>query len=169
MKNENEFNAHLAAEFRKIRNAGKLGVKKLSERFEAGASDFLLVKEGKCLLLECKFIKEFPVKPDTQVLGHQFTGPQLKFMDDLALGGALGYGLVAIKPMHAMMLIPREVISTGNWSLRDFSRLSFEYGRLMGWGQIGTLLSSMLGKPIGDSHVLGHHDMDWRFVTGGFR
>lgn len=165
MKNENEFNAYLAKEFRKIRNEGKLGVKKLSERFEAGASDFLLVKEGKTILLECKFIKDLPTRPSTQVLQHQFTGPQLKFMDDLALGGALGYGLVAIQSMKAMMVIPRECISTGNWSLSDFNALSYEFGRLLLWEHIDALLKVLSQEdPCLERYEAHYNMLLWKMV-----
>ena len=145
MKNENEFNAYLGKELRKLRNPRGFAYMKMSERFQEGASDFYLAQGGVSAFVECKFISELPVKLTTKVLGHQFTGAQLKFLDDMELGGIKGYGLVAVKRLEVMVLVGRHYVK--EWTLGEFIQLlQSNQANTIAWHDVPLLLAVLFPK-----------------------
>ena len=80
MKTENEFNAYLSREFKKIRGLRSI---KASDKYTPGISDFLLWKGGLGGFLETKFLKAFP-RPSSLLLKHPFSTEQVSFLKGMS-------------------------------------------------------------------------------------
>ena len=97
MRNENAFNAWLSKELRSLHSKG-FHHAKISDKFTAGVSDFLIWGLGKSVVIESKYVKEFP-KDTSDLLEHTFF-----VFRDVASDGAVavvyrrkngGYGLIS--------------------------------------------------------------------------
>lgn len=108
-KTENEFNAFLSSEFKKL--APQLEAIKIADKFKSGLSDFLLWYDGASCALEVKFVKELPVRNDSMVLDHKFSGAQIRKMTRLVETGNRAMGVVAVKSLDLMFFIPFEILS----------------------------------------------------------
>lgn len=97
MRTENEFNAKLGSLLKQQKD---LFFRKLSDKYQVGMSDFLLIKKGRPVFIECKFKKELKGS-----LSHPFSGPQISFMKQAAIGGAESYGLLWVDSISKMILV----------------------------------------------------------------
>lgn len=122
MRTENDFNAKLGKELKKLSPSVKFI--KASDRFTIGVSDFLIWAYGKNVGVESKLIKEYPVKGTSKLLSRPFTGAQRTFLNELEMSGSKGYGLVAVKSEKKMYLIrSKDIPKSGNWTLAEFNLL----------------------------------------------
>jgi hypothetical protein len=117
---EGDFNARLTRGFKPL--SPDLLALKTSDRFHAGVPDFILVYKAQTAALEVKYVSSWPTN-QAKLLGHPFQGPQITYLRRLHLAGARAFGLVGIKPAHAMYLIAHdELPEDGNWSVAEFTR-----------------------------------------------
>jgi hypothetical protein len=102
MRTENEFNRKLGSLLKMQKD---LFYRKLSDKYQVGMSDFILIKKGKTVFIECKYKKDLkgPLK-------HPFSGPQLSFMKQASSGGAECYGLVWIDSLSSFYLLPESTL-----------------------------------------------------------
>ena len=107
MKSENDFNAYLGRELKKLSKKGFSHLK-ISDRFHPGVSDFFLWHQSIGSAIESKFIDNLPVRGTTKIMTHPFTGAQKGFFKRMEPGGAGRFGLVGIKRYKMMALIPVE-------------------------------------------------------------
>lgn len=110
MRNENEFNSFLTRHFRK--HSKRMKAIKSCDRFTPGVSDFLLwFTSGVSSALESKYIDDF-VKDDKKntLTKHPFTPAQINFLRDLDGKGCKAYGIVAVKDLKKMFLLPFSLI-----------------------------------------------------------
>jgi hypothetical protein len=120
MKTENDYNAFLSKQLKKF--SPQVHTIKISDKFTAGISDFLIFCNHKSLGLETKFEKAFPKRETSQVLSHSFSGPQITFLESLALTGNMGYGVVCIEEEESMYVFPYQTIpANGNFTLKEFN------------------------------------------------
>lgn len=122
MKNENAFNAWLSKEIRCIHTKGYHHVK-ISDKFTAGVSDFLLWGHGKHSVLEVKYVSQFP-KEGCKLLKHPFEGAQITFMESIGLTGNRAHGLIAAgdkKDGLLYLMDWKDIPPSGNWEIVDFS------------------------------------------------
>lgn len=120
--NENNFNAWLSKELRTMHGRGFHHVK-ISDKFTAGISDFIIWGMNSSVVIESKYISELPQKDSTKLLTHPFEGDQQTFMESVSLTGNRAFGLVAIgdKTRGSLFLIENKVIPpSGNWKTKDF-------------------------------------------------
>ena len=118
MKNENEFNAYLSKEFRKL--GPGLKALKTSDKFHIGVSDFLMWYKGRSVAMEVKFIKNFTGRMG-RLLTHPFTGPQMTFFKTHDMAGSMGWGLIGCQEERIMVPIQVSFIPpSGNWETQDF-------------------------------------------------
>lgn len=129
MKTENDFNAYLSKQFKRMRNLRAL---KTADKYSPGISDFLLWKDGKGAFLETKYIKDYP-KPNRKLLTHTFSTKQLSFLEEGELrGGCPAWGAIGVGSEKKIYCFPWYLIpSDGNWKTEEFlkqkSRLSLYY------------------------------------------
>ena len=123
MKTEGNFNSHLSKQFKKL--APDVHYLKASDRFAVGVSDFLVFGKGKTLAIESKFVNTVP-GDNVRLLNHEFTGPQLTFLESMELAGCRALGLVGIKEFGRMYLIERRFLKN-NWKVREFLELLPEF------------------------------------------
>ena len=131
MRGENEFNRHLSKELKKLKP--KTFHLKVSDRFQSGVSDFLLIRDGRAVALEVKFVKKVG-SGEAKLLSHPFTGPQLSFFRNVVGSGGKAFGLIAVGSERKFYLIPFSNISSGNWSKDEFIKYQevfsdFDYDR----------------------------------------
>jgi hypothetical protein len=62
-----------------------------------GIADVHVARRGASMWLELKFVELPPLRPDSEALGHPFSGPQVRFLRDITLHGGLAFGLVGIQ------------------------------------------------------------------------
>lgn len=118
MKDENDFNARLSRELRKLHP--KTYHTKTSDRFSVGISDFLIWRGGKTLAIEIKFCKCLAEK-NLVLLKHPFTGAQQTQLENHELVGNRAFGGVYINDSNQFVVIPRSLITqSGNWYTHDF-------------------------------------------------
>lgn len=123
MKTENDFNAYLTKEIRKLGTDYR--AVKLCDRFKIGLADWLMFYKGKPVALEAKFVKTLPKTKAKKVLGHPITGPQISFLVGMELAGVRGFAIVASSSDSMMRLIPtHEIPPTGNFTLEEFLKLT---------------------------------------------
>ena len=121
MRNENAFNAWLSKELRTLHSKG-FHHAKISDKFTAGVSDFLIWGLGKSVVIESKYVKEFP-KDTSDLLEHTFSGAQITFLESIGLTGNRAFGLIAVgdRKGGSLFLIPwKEIPDSGNWKVADF-------------------------------------------------
>lgn len=104
MKNENEFNAWMTSQIRKLGTRYK--AIKLSDRFRFGVSDWLIFHDGKGIAVESKAIKNLPKTMRGKALKHPVTGPQMTFFESMRLAGIKGYVIVAILDHRSITAVP---------------------------------------------------------------
>jgi hypothetical protein len=130
MATENDFNAKLSANFKKLESQGFLTLK-MAEKYHIGIPDFLIWHDGRCAGLEVKFVKELP-KGRGKVLGHAFDGRQLTFLQRIAMAGGPAWGLVVVHSEKKMYLFYfTDIPEGGNWSgtLPEDRCTTFDYGQ----------------------------------------
>lgn len=111
MKNENEFNAKFGKELRKFRN---LHHYKASDKFTIGVPDFTIWCSGFSVALEMKFVKEWSA--GKLIKSHEFTGPQVTFLESVGLTRNLAFGGVYNDTTQELFFILWNVIpKEGNW------------------------------------------------------
>ena len=116
MNNENEFNAWLTKDIRKL--GTEIKAIKLSDRFRSGVSDWLIFHKGLTIAVESKAVKELPKRG--RALKHPVTGPQLSFFESMRLAGICGFVIVAELDIRAMTVIPYpSVPRSGNFTVED--------------------------------------------------
>lgn len=142
MKTENEFNAWLGNNIRKLEPKGFF-LLKVAEKYHIGISDFFIWYGGSCAAIETKFVREMPKKTG-KVLKHDFDGTQITFLKRVASTGNPAWGLVAIHEEKRMVLVPFSSIpEDGNWhgtipeghlsySYKEWERLAYDLFRLRG-------------------------------------
>jgi hypothetical protein len=108
MKNEGEFNAFLSRHFR--RHLPRVTSIKVSDRFTAGVSDFILWHEGRSTVLEAKFIKCFG-KNGRPTLDHPFSAAQMNFMKNVNHTANGSYGVVGVGDERVMYLLNFSLMS----------------------------------------------------------
>lgn len=140
MKTENEFNAWLGNNIRKLEPYGFF-LLKVAEKYHIGISDFFIWHGGSCAAIETKFVREMPKKTG-KVLKHDFDGTQMTFLRRVANTGNPAWGLVAIHEEKRMVLVSyRHIPEEGNWSgklpehlqsydYKDWERLAYDLFRL---------------------------------------
>jgi penicillin-binding protein-related factor A (putative recombinase) len=144
MKNENHLNAEISKKLRVLHNHGYYHTK-ISDRFSAGVSDFLIWGRGRSAALEVKFVKNWP-SDAAALLDHTFTGPQLTFMESIELTKNPAFGLVAVEEARSFFLIPYNALpESGNWATGDFR--SKRWIRT-DWMDVQELVNVMLGDLI---------------------
>jgi len=149
MKSENDFNAYLGRELKKLSKKGFSHLK-ISDRFHPGVSDFFLWHQSIGSAIESKFIDNLPVRGTTKIMTHPFTGAQKGFFKRMEPGGAGRFGLVGIKRYKMMALIPAsEIPEDGNWTRTEFIRylahpstLSFNFADVLEMATIATVGAS---------------------------
>lgn len=104
MKNEGEFNSKLSSWLKSFWSRGVFHLK-LSDKYHVGGSDFVIWAEGRCACVESKFIVNLP-KEGNNWLTHTFGGPQRTFMHNIDRAGSSSYGLVGVKGLSKMLLVP---------------------------------------------------------------
>ena len=118
MKNENEFNAWLSKEFRKL--SPTVFAHKVADKFGIGIPDFHIwtpFRNFRQFDMECKFVRKLP-GTNAAALKHPFTGEQQTFMESIELAGGIAVGLVCVWEWNCMVLIQRkEIPSCGNFSV----------------------------------------------------
>lgn len=127
MRTENEFNAKLGKDLRKLEPSGTMTLK-VAEKYHIGVCDFFIWRNGRCAAVEVKFVRELP-KRNGKVLGHEFDGPQISFLKRIAASGSPAWGLIAIHEVKKIVLVPaRDIPPEGNWqgSIPDTFR-SYQY------------------------------------------
>ena len=155
MKTEGEFNRFLGKEFRKMKP--DLFHIKISDRFQNGVSDFLLIKEGKAVALEVKFLKKVG-SGESRLLSHPFTGTQLSFFKNFALSGGKAFGLIAVAEQRKVYILPFSGIGTGNWSKNEFRKYAevfseFNYDRrVFSFNEVNELVSRLFKEDTGDGN-----------------
>lgn len=125
MKDENAFNAHLSKELKKLERPGAdfTFYMKAADKFRSGVSDFIIWRRSLSIAIESKFTK---LIGNGLLLSHPFSGPQLTFLESIALSGNEAYGLVGIGEEKAMYLIPyKQIPREGNWQSSDFFKRGF--------------------------------------------
>lgn len=131
MKDENAFNSHLSKELKRLERTGPdfTFYMKAADKFRSGVSDFLIWRKSLTIAVESKFTK---TAGNGLLLSHPFSGPQLTFLESIALSGNEAYGLIGIGEEKAMYLVPyKRIPKEGNWQSKDFfeSRFySFSFG-----------------------------------------
>jgi hypothetical protein len=143
-KSEDDFNAYLTAEFKKIRPV--IGVLKMSAKFHIGVADYFLTRGREAVLFESKLIREFP-KRTGLVLNHPFDGTQQSFLRRFDLAGTPTWGLIGcqVNGLDVMWPVPLESIpSTGNWKRNDFLEL-VETLPAVPMSQVGALVDALFG------------------------
>ena len=145
MKTENEFNAWLGNNIRKLEPHGFF-LLKVAEKYHIGISDFFIWHGGSCAAIETKFVREMP-KKNGKVLKHEFDGKQVTFLHRVANTGNPAWGLVAIHEKKKIVAVPyRDIPADGNWcgdvpdNFRSFkydeipSLLKWVFGGYHNWG-----------------------------------
>lgn len=109
MRNENEFNAYLSKNFRKMYKRVKYT--KVSDRFTPGVSDFLVwFSGGNSAALECKYVQSLGDEDKPALQKHPFTPAQINFLRDIASTGNVASGLIFVNDIRKMFLIPLATI-----------------------------------------------------------
>lgn len=123
MKNENEFNAYLTKEIRKLGSDYK--AVKMCDRFKVGVPDWLIFYKGKPVAVEAKFVKNLPKTKAGKVLGHPVTGAQITFLKGMALAGVSGKIIIASLEESLVRVVPLEILpENGNFTLEEFKNLT---------------------------------------------
>ena len=120
---ENDFNAELSKHLRKM--TPEVHYIKASDKFTVGISDFLLWHKGTCAAVESKYVREWP-RPSANLLKHAFTGPQVTFLESVALTKNKAYGLIGVGEEQKMYLVNWvQIPPSGNWTTRQFIEMQF--------------------------------------------
>lgn len=116
MRNEDAFNSFLSDRFKRLRpNTYAL---KMAEKFHVGIPDFLLLRGGRCVFVESKFLENSPGARSKKALRHEFQGPQISFLLDAAIAGAKCYGVIGLDYTRSLRIVPVHLIPHGgNWPL----------------------------------------------------
>lgn len=116
MKTENDFNAYLSKELRRL--SPGLHFVKASDKFTVGIADFLLWRGSRSAAMETKFVREIP-GDNALLLKHEFGGAQATFLESIGLTGNGAFGLVGIGSVGTMYLIPWKNLKP-NWKVSEF-------------------------------------------------
>lgn len=109
MTTENDFNRKLSTYLKAYSKV--VFTRKLSDKYQVGMSDFMIIHGGKTAFVESKWKKELKGP-----LAHPFSGAQVSFMKQAANAGALCFGLIGIQSEAKMVLIPSHGIdASGNY------------------------------------------------------
>lgn len=118
MNNENEFNAWLTKDIKKLGSSIK--AVKFSDRFRPGVSDWLIFHNGITIAVESKAIKSLPKRGNA--LKHPVTGPQMTFFESMRLAGICGFVIVAELDIRVITAIPYpHVPENGNFPVKEIS------------------------------------------------
>lgn len=118
MNTENEFNAYLTKEIRKLGTSYK--AIKMSDRFKIGVPDWIMFHAGKSVAVEAKFARKLPQRG--KVLNHPVTGPQISYLKSLALAGVPGKVLIAASFDNLIRIVPLESLpEDGNFTTEEFN------------------------------------------------
>lgn len=122
MRNENDFNAYLTKEIRKLGTDYK--AIKLADKFRIGMPDWLMFYKGLAVGVEAKFIRGKPKKDTSKLLAHPVTAPQISYMKSLELAGVKCKVLIgsALDAKIRVISFP-DLPETGNYSLGEFEAL----------------------------------------------
>jgi penicillin-binding protein-related factor A (putative recombinase) len=113
MTTENDFNRKLSSYLKTY--SPLVFTRKLSDKYQVGMSDFMVIHGGETAFIESKWKKELKGP-----LAHPFSGAQISFMKQASGAGALCFGLIGIESMSKMLLLPSHGIQpSGNF--RDFT------------------------------------------------
>lgn len=144
MKNENAFNAYLSKEFR-ARHSKGIYHTKVSDKFTAGISDFLLWGKSLSAAAETKLVKTLDLRPDTILLKHPFSGAQLTFLESIWLTGNPAWGIVGVVDSRSIYVIEgMHIPKNGNWLVSEFKNQP--YKKRFEWDDIDGLLDTLLRK-----------------------
>jgi len=115
MKTENEFNAFIGKEIRKLEPHGYL-LLKVAEKYHIGVPDFFLWHNKSCAAIEAKFVREMP-KRGGLVLKHAFDGRQVGFLRRVAATSNPAWGIIAIHEEKRIVALPyNQIPDSGNWN-----------------------------------------------------
>ncbi|MCJ7523200.1 MAG: hypothetical protein MUP21_13425 [Dehalococcoidia bacterium] len=99
----------------------KYKVQKVSDRFKAGVSDWLIFHEGMVIAIESKYIMRVPSQPGTKLLRHVVSGPQRTYMKTMVEAHVPCWVIVGIGTERKIVAVPfSEVPATGNWTAAEF-------------------------------------------------
>jgi len=106
MRGENEFNQFVTAQIKKMGTSYKAF--KVSDRFHIGASDWMIFHNGSAVVVEAKHIDK--IKDRGTVLSYKLTGPQLTFMQSMALAGVPGWVFIGVRDGGHIITIPASIV-----------------------------------------------------------
>jgi hypothetical protein len=119
MGTENTFNGYVTSVVKRMGNTFK--VQKISDRFKAGVSDWLIFHEGLVIAVESKYIHRVPLQPGTKLLRHVVSGPQRTYMKTLAEAHVPCWVIVGIGTERRIVVVPFSALPvSGNWTAADF-------------------------------------------------
>jgi len=97
-------------------------VQKISDRFKAGVSDWLIFHEGLVIAIESKYIHKVPLQPGTKLLRHVVSGPQRTYMKTLAEAHVPCWVIVGIGTERRIIVVPFSALpAAGNWTAAEFT------------------------------------------------
>lgn len=108
MKDENAFNSWLSSKLKKRKP--DIVSKKIADKYKRGISDFLLWGYGTSVILECKFIADYPKTPSAKALKHDFSPEQMNYMREIERTGNKCFGLVYVDSRRLAHLLPYEIL-----------------------------------------------------------
>lgn len=121
MRTENEFNARLTKDIRKLGTTYK--AIKMSDRFKIGVPDWLMFYEGRAVAVEAKFVQKIP--PKRKVLSHPVTGPQISYMKSLSLAGVPCKVIIGASFDDLVRIVSLEDLpEDGNFSSEQFALIT---------------------------------------------
>lgn len=119
MRNENQFNAKLGVNLRGLQP--EIRYIKTSDKFTVGIADFLIWFKSAGIALENKFVKEWPNNNARLLQKHQFTGPQLTFLESIQLTNNPAWGGIYVDCEKTFYLVPsNQIPPLGNWKTGVF-------------------------------------------------
>jgi len=121
LRTENEFNARLTRDIRKLGTTYK--AIKMSDRFKIGVPDWLMFYEGRAVAVEAKFIQKIPAR--RKVLSHPVTGPQISYMKSLTLAGVPCKVIIGAAFDDLVRVVDLEDLpEDGNFSVEQFALIT---------------------------------------------
>jgi hypothetical protein len=91
----------------------------------AGVPDEYFIIDGRSFWLELKAVSKWPVKPDSNILEHRFSGAQLTFMRKVDRAGGRGLGFIGWKDgrvWKCAALRVHDIDDQGTVSLNELNR-----------------------------------------------